>query len=71
MTTSAFDNVAYAGLTPMRTVSVLVVTEGNTPLRLGLSTPKAEQDLQSRIRLALVPEWRRVRIAGRSRDSMT
>ncbi len=37
----AVDNVAYAGLTPMRTVSVLVVTEGNTPLRLGLSTPKS------------------------------
>ncbi len=37
------DNVAYAGLTPMRTVSVLVVTEGNTPLRLGLGTPKAKK----------------------------
>jgi hypothetical protein len=37
------DNVAYAGLTPMRTVSVLVITEGNTPLRLGLSTPKASK----------------------------
>jgi hypothetical protein len=35
------DNVAYAGLTPMRNVSVLVVTPGNTPLRLGLSTSKA------------------------------
>lgn len=39
----ALDNVAYAGLTPMRTVSVLVVTEGNTPLRLGLSTVKASK----------------------------
>lgn len=37
------DNVGYAGLTPMRTVSVLVVTEGNTPLRLGLGTPKAKK----------------------------
>lgn len=35
------DNVAFAGLTPLRTVSVLVVTEGNTPLRLGLSTSQA------------------------------
>lgn len=35
------DNVAYAGLTPMRTVSVLVVTPGNTPLELGLKTQKA------------------------------
>ena len=37
------DNVAFAGLTPLRTVSVLVVTDGNTPLRLGLSTPKASK----------------------------
>lgn len=37
------DNHAYAGLTPLRTVSVLVVTEGNTPLRLGLSTVKAQK----------------------------
>jgi hypothetical protein len=35
------DNVAYAGLTPMKTVSVLVITDGNTPLDLGLSTEKA------------------------------
>lgn len=35
------DNAAFAGLTPLRTVSVLVVTEGNTPLRLGLKTEKA------------------------------
>ncbi len=39
----AVDNVAFAGLTPLRTVSVLVVTNGNTPLRLGLSTPKASK----------------------------
>ena len=35
------DNVAYAGLTPLRTVSVSVVTTGNTPLELGLTTEKA------------------------------
>ena len=35
------DNTAYAGLTPLRTVSVLVVTPGNTPLKLGLTTEKA------------------------------
>ncbi|QDT10398.1 VWA domain-containing protein [Planctomycetes bacterium K23_9] len=35
------DNVAYAGLTPMKTVSVLLITEGNTPLELGLSTEKS------------------------------
>ena len=39
----AVDNVAFAGLTPLRTVTVLVVTNGNTPLRLGLSTPKASK----------------------------
>lgn len=39
----ALDNVAYAGLTPMRTVSVLVVTSGNTPLRVGLTTDKASK----------------------------
>lgn len=39
----SLDNVAYAGLTPMRTVSVLVVTPGNTPLRLGLTTSKASK----------------------------
>lgn len=37
----SLDNVAYAGLAPMRTVSVLVVTTANTPLKLGLGTPKA------------------------------
>jgi hypothetical protein len=35
------DNFAFAGLTPMRTVSVLVVTPGNKPLELGLKTQKA------------------------------
>ncbi len=35
------DNAAFAGLTPMRTVSVLVVTSGNKPLELGLKTEKA------------------------------
>lgn len=35
------DDVAYAGLTPMRTVSVLVITPGNSPLELGLETEKA------------------------------
>jgi hypothetical protein len=37
------DNVAYAGLTPLRTVSVLVVSEANTPLRLGLTTSSARK----------------------------
>lgn len=39
----AEDNIAYAGLTPMRAVSVLVVTPGNTPLELGLNTDKASK----------------------------
>ncbi|QDT06495.1 hypothetical protein K227x_49050 [Rubripirellula lacrimiformis] len=37
----AVDNVAFAGLTPLRTVRVLVITPGNTPLELGLETEKA------------------------------
>ncbi|TWU60405.1 hypothetical protein Poly51_06810 [Rubripirellula tenax] len=37
----AVDNVAYAGLSPLRNVRVLVVTPGNTPLELGLATEKA------------------------------
>ena len=37
----AVDNVAFAGLSPLRTVSVLVVSDGNTPLQLGLETSKA------------------------------
>ncbi len=39
----SIDNIAYAGLAPMRSVSVLVVTESNTPLKLGLGTPKASK----------------------------
>ena len=39
----AIDNVAFAGLTPLRTVSVLVVTSGNTPLELALTTEKAQK----------------------------
>ncbi|MGB7326851.1 MAG: BatA and WFA domain-containing protein [Rubripirellula sp.] len=35
------DNVAFAGLSPMRNVNVLVVTSGNSPLELGLETEKA------------------------------
>ncbi|TWU39059.1 hypothetical protein Q31b_41410 [Novipirellula aureliae] len=41
------DNVAYAGLTPLRTVSVLVVTPGNTPLKLALETPKSSKICES------------------------
>ena len=37
------DNVAYAGLTPLQSVSVLLVTDGNTPLELGLKTPKTSK----------------------------
>ena len=43
------DNVAFAGLTPMRTVSVLVLTNGNTPLELGLATEKSEKICISQI----------------------
>ncbi|WP_168566232.1 vWA domain-containing protein [Crateriforma spongiae] len=35
------DNVAYAGLSPIRSVRVLVVTPGNEPLELALATEKA------------------------------
>lgn len=35
------DNFAYAGLRPLRTVSVLVITEGNKPLEIGLGTDSA------------------------------
>ncbi|QDV45112.1 hypothetical protein Enr13x_49860 [Stieleria neptunia] len=35
------DNFAYAGLRPLRTVSVLVVTDGNKPLEIGLTTESA------------------------------
>jgi hypothetical protein len=34
------DNTAYTGLSPLRNVSVLVVTAGNTPLSVGLQTEK-------------------------------
>ncbi|EMI41238.1 vWA domain-containing protein [Rhodopirellula sp. SWK7] len=37
------DNTAYAALTPSGLVSVLVVTEGNRPLELGLTTEKANR----------------------------
>ncbi len=37
----AIDNVAFAGLAPAKTVSVLVVSKGNTPLELALQTLKA------------------------------
>lgn len=39
----SIDNIAYAGLTPMRTVSVLVVTDGNTPLEKAFGTTKAKK----------------------------
>lgn len=35
------DNFAYAGLRPLRTVSILVITEGNKPIELGLATENA------------------------------
>lgn len=34
------DNVAYTGLSPLRNVSILVITPGNTPLKVGLETEK-------------------------------
>ncbi len=37
----AIDNTAYAGIAPMRIVSVLLVTPGNRPLELALQTPEA------------------------------
>ena len=37
------DNFAYAGLRPLRTVSVLVITEGNKPIELGLATENAQK----------------------------
>ncbi|MEM6468402.1 MAG: BatA and WFA domain-containing protein [Planctomycetota bacterium] len=37
------DNFAYAGLRPLRTVSVLVISEGNRPLEVGLSTESASK----------------------------
>ncbi|KAA1258336.1 hypothetical protein LF1_08530 [Rubripirellula obstinata] len=41
------DNVAFAGLTPLRNVNVLVVTPGNTPLELGLQTSKSSKICKS------------------------
>jgi len=37
------DNTAYTGLSPLRNVSVLVVTAGNTPLSVGLQTEKTSK----------------------------
>ncbi|TWU04895.1 vWA domain-containing protein [Stieleria varia] len=37
------DNFAYAGLRPLRTVSVLVLTSGNSPLEIGLTTESAQK----------------------------
>ncbi|MEM9588564.1 MAG: VWA domain-containing protein [Planctomycetota bacterium] len=45
----AVDNVAYAGLSPLRSVSVLVVTPGNQPLKLGLQTAKAQRICDTQI----------------------
>ncbi|WP_153555766.1 vWA domain-containing protein [Roseimaritima sediminicola] len=39
----ALDNTAYAAIAPMRTVSVLLVSEGNHPLELALQTPEARR----------------------------
>jgi len=39
----AADNVAFATLAPARTVSVLLITPGNEPLELALSTGQAEK----------------------------
>ena len=41
------DNVAFAGLTPLRNVNVLVVTPGNTPLQIGLNTSKSAKICRS------------------------
>lgn len=43
----AVDNAAFAGLSPLRNVNVLVVTPGNTPLELGLQTEKAAKICKS------------------------
>lgn len=37
----SLDNVAYTGISPLRLVSVLVVTPGNSPLELALTTGPA------------------------------
>ncbi len=43
------DNTAFAGLSPLRNVNVLVVTPGNTPLELGLQTEKAAKICRSEL----------------------
>ena len=43
----AVDNRAYAGLSPSRISSVLVVTEGNTALSVGLATEKLSKFVMS------------------------
>ena len=37
------DNYAYAGLRPLRTVSILIITTGNRPLEIGLKTQNAQK----------------------------
>lgn len=39
----ALDDIAYAGLSPLSNVSVLVVTPGNTALKLGLTTSSSSK----------------------------
>lgn len=39
----AIDNTAFAGLSPLRNVNVLVVTTGNRPLEVGLGTSSASK----------------------------
>lgn len=39
----AIDNIAYTGLSPLRNVSILVITPGNTPLKVGLETEQTEK----------------------------
>ena len=37
------DNIAFAGLTPMRTVNVLILTSANVPLEKGLTTENSQK----------------------------
>ncbi|MDA7873532.1 BatA and WFA domain-containing protein [Rhodopirellula sp.] len=37
------DNTAYTGLSPLRNVSIVVITPGNTPLKVGLETDKTKK----------------------------
>ena len=39
----ALDNTAYTGLSPLRNVSVLIITAGNSPLSVGFNTEKTEK----------------------------